>query len=368
LITGEKQLEQGEATALAEQALGRTLSAGEVSSYWLRQSLNYIAGAPADWVRLTWRKWLMVWNVHEIEDSDDFYLYQKWSWLLSLLAFVGNFGVLVVAAAVGVLLTSRRWRQIWLLDAMIVSLALSVALFFVFGRYRFAVTPLLTLFAGAAVAQGIALWKRRATANFAAVAVVIVVTGAFVYWPIAGHRGPSAPGYTYLANAYAADGRIDDAIASAHEALKIDPEYGMAHYNLGNFYAQKGRLDDAMQEYRAAIKAYPRFVDPRGNLANILTMKREIGSAIREYRDALTLSPRESRLHIGLGNALALQGRRDEAIEEFELAVKYNPEVPAAHAGLAQLLADQGRRREAIQHYEEALRLLKAQQSSASGQ
>jgi tetratricopeptide (TPR) repeat protein len=367
-ITGEKQLEQPEATALAEQAAGRTLTPAEVSTYWLKQAGNYIASAPADWLRLTWRKWLLVWNVREIEDSDDFYLYQRWSWLLSLLACVANFGLLAAIAAIGVLLTSKEWRNLWLLYLMILSLALSVALFFVFGRYRFPLTPLLSLFAGAAVLQLNALLKSREAKPLFAAAIVFVLSLGFVYWPVAGRRTPSAPGYTYLANAYAAEDRIDDAIASAHEALKIDPEYGMAHYNLGNFYARKGRLDDAMQEYTQAIKAYPRFIDPRGNLANILTMKRELGSAVREYREALTLSPRESRLHLGLGNALALQGEGDEAINEFKLALKYNPEIPAAHAALAQLLAQAGRRNEAIPHYEEALRLLKSQQNPAGQQ
>jgi tetratricopeptide (TPR) repeat protein len=273
---------------------------------------------------------------------------------------------LVAVAAVGVLLTRSQWRRLWLLYAMIASMALSVTLFFVFGRYRFPLAPLLTLFAGAAIVQLNTLWKERgAKANFVAAGIVLVVSGVLVHWPVAGRRGPSAPGYTYLANAYDAEGRIDDAIASAQEALKIDPEYGMAHYNLGNFYARKGLLDEAMQEYTKAAKAYPRFIDPRGNLANILTMKRDFGRAIREYQDALKLSPKESRLHLGLGNALALQGARDEAIKEFELALKYNPDIPAAHAALAQLLAQQGRRADAIGHYEEALRLLKAQQNTA---
>ena len=69
-IIGEPQLEGNDAARLAERALGRRLSPGEVSGYWLNKSLDYIRTEPANWVRLLGKKWLMVWNAREVEDSD----------------------------------------------------------------------------------------------------------------------------------------------------------------------------------------------------------------------------------------------------------------------------------------------------------
>src|SRR5687768_14676221 len=93
------QFEGSDALRLAENALRRPLTPGEVSDYWFEQSRNYIQSNPAQWLRLLGKKWLLFWNVREIEDSDDFYLYQKWSWLLTVLAGFSHFGVLAPFAA-----------------------------------------------------------------------------------------------------------------------------------------------------------------------------------------------------------------------------------------------------------------------------
>jgi hypothetical protein len=71
-VIGEPQLEGRDARRLAERALGRSLTAGEVSNYWLQKSLNYVRSQPERWLELLGKKWLLVWNAHEIEDSDDF--------------------------------------------------------------------------------------------------------------------------------------------------------------------------------------------------------------------------------------------------------------------------------------------------------
>ena len=71
-VIGEPQLEGKDAKRLAERALGRSLTPGEVSDYWLQKSWDYIRSQPEKWIELLGRKWLMVWNAREIEDSDDY--------------------------------------------------------------------------------------------------------------------------------------------------------------------------------------------------------------------------------------------------------------------------------------------------------
>ena len=145
-VIGEPQLEGKDAQRLAERVLNRSLTPGEVSDYWLQQSWDFIRSQPMKWMELLGKKWLLVWNAHEIEDSDDFYIYQQWSWLLSFLGGINHFGILAPLAALGWWLTRHQWRRLWLLYAMIFALALSVAIFYVFGRYRFPLVPLLSRF------------------------------------------------------------------------------------------------------------------------------------------------------------------------------------------------------------------------------
>jgi hypothetical protein len=128
-IIGEAQLEGSDAKRLAERVQGRTLTPGEVSDYWFKRSTDYIRAQPGHWLGLLGKKWLMVWNAREVEDSDDFYIYRQWSWLLNFLGWFANFGVLAPLAAAGVWFTRAQWRRLWLLYAMILTLAASVALF-----------------------------------------------------------------------------------------------------------------------------------------------------------------------------------------------------------------------------------------------
>src|SRR5258707_7662043 len=241
-VIGEPQLEGNDAARLAERASGRRLSSGAVSDYWLGKSWDYIRAEPTRWFRLLAKKWLMVWNAREVEDSDDFYIYGQWSWLLTFLSWINHFGVLAPLAATGAWISRHEWRRLWLLYAMIVSFALSVAVFYVFGRYRFPLVPLLALFAGNALAELPALYRERGQRAQFAVFSVLLISAAVVNWPIYGCSGPGAAGYNNLSNAYYQQGRVAEAIHTARQALELQPDLGVADYNLGNLYTGQGQF------------------------------------------------------------------------------------------------------------------------------
>ena len=357
VATGDKQFEQQEATLLAEQAMGRALTPGEVSSYWLGRSWNYIRSQPTDWLWLLWRKWRIVWNEREIEDSDDFYIYQKWSWLLTFLGSINHFGVLVPLAALGCVLTWKQRRKLWLLYVLLGTFAVSVTLFYVFGRYRFLLVPMLILFAGAGIVEVIAVCRERQFRRLLWCVAVLVFTGAFVCSPIAGKPGPSAEGYNNLAHAYAETGKIDEAIDIAQLALRVDPTYGVAHYNLGNLYWIRGRLDEAIDQYWEAIRIYPRFAEAYYNLGNVLYMRGELKTAIQHYREAIRIRPRYAEVRYNLGVALTQLGRLDEASEQYSMLLTLRPDDAEAHNNLGHVLYKRGNFGDAIKHYREALRI-----------
>ena len=390
-IIGEPQLEGPDAKRLAEKAVGHELRAGEVSSYWFGQSLDYIKSQPADWLRLLGQKWLLAWNAREIEDSDDFYIYQRWSWLLTWLARINHFGILAPLAAAGVLLTWRRWRDLWLLYAMILSLAASVALFYIFGRYRFPLVPLLVLFAGAAVSEAARLYKKRAWSSLMAGLGALLVAATIVNLPLHGPSGAGAAGYNNLANAYSKQGKLVEAIQAAQRAIAIDPGYGVAHYNLGNFHAQQGKREIAQRHFEEALRLYPNYGDAHSNYGQVLAERGDIENGVAHFRKAIELNPSLSRAHLNLGVALAKQGRLNEAIaplaqaarltpesadasyylgsvyaaqsrygdaaESFKRSLQIEPDFVPAHQSLAQLLLLQGKKDEAMQHHQEAVRL-----------
>lgn len=397
-IIGEPQLEGNDAARLAERALGRRLSPGEVSDYWLGQSLNFIRSGPIQWLRLLTKKWLMVWNVREVEDSDDLYIYRQWSWILMVLSSIGHFGILVPLAAAGVWLTRNKWRRLWLLWAMIVSLALSVALFYVFARYRFPLVPLLALFAGAGVTQLTALYREQKWRSALGALAILVLSGLVVNWPLYGFSGPGGAGYNNLSNAYYKQGEVGQAIQSALKALEVEPDLGVADYNLGNLYAGQGRFDVAKKYFEEAMRIYPNYAEVRANYGQLLAERGDLETGIRYFRKAIELNPGISRAHLNLGVALAKLGRFDEAIPPLQEAAVLTPDAPEAsyylgsvyaaenryadaadafkqallidpgfvpaHQSLARLLALQGNAAEAAAHQQEAMRLMRQGQAA----
>lgn len=389
----ETQLEGTDAQRLAERAAGHELSPGQVSSYWFQRSLDYIKTRPGDWLRLLGKKWFLVWNAREIEDSDDFYIYQNFSRLLAFLSWFSHFGVLAPLGALGVFLTRRQWPRLWLLYAMISALALSVAIFYIFGRYRFPLVPLLVLFAGAAVVEVTRLYQDRNWRSLVGGAAVFFVAAVAVNWPVQGWPGPSAEGYNNLSNAYYKQGRVDEAVSLARKAISLAPEYGIAHYNLGNLLAGQGRFDEAKQHFEEALRLYPNYAEVHSNYGQLLAEHGDIESGTRFFERAVALNPSLSGAQLNLGVALAKQGRMKEAIrplreavrldpgvpqgsyylgsvyaaldryadaaESFERALRIAPNFAPAHQSLAQLLAMQGKTAEAKLHYEEAIRLMK---------
>lgn len=389
----ELQLEGPDAQRLAERAAGRQLSPGEVSSYWLRQAVEYIQAQPGDWLRLLARKWLLVWHGREIEDSDDFYIYRQFSGLLALLAWFAHFGVLAPLAAAGVFLTWRDWRRLWPLYAMLLALAASVAIFYVFGRYRYPLVPLLMLFAGAGMVEAAKLFKQKAWRRLFISALVVLAVAAITNWPVGGATGAGAAGYNNLANAYAKQGKVDEAIKGALRALEVQPSYGVAHFNLGNLYMRQGRRDFARRHFEAALKLLPNYADAHSNYGQLLAEGGDLAGGIGHFQKAIDLDPSIARAYLNLGVALAKSGRMDDALAPlrqavaltpesaeamsylgsiyaaqhryaeaeaaFNQALRLRPDFAPAHGSLAELLALQGRKEQAERHFREASRLMR---------
>ena len=391
-IIGEPQLEGPDAKRLAERALQRSLSPGEVSSYWLGQSFEYIKTQPLDWLRLLVKKWMLLWNGREIEDSDDFYIYSQWSTLLGALGRLNHFGVLAPLAAVGLFVSLGEWRRLWVLDLIILALAGSVAVFYVFGRYRFPLIPLLVLFAGAGSMQIISFYKHRRWNPLFGAMAVFCACAIFTNWPLSEYSGPGAAGYNNLSNAYYKQGRVEEAIQTALKAIEVEPNYGVAHYNIGNIYAGQGKFALAQHHFEEALRIYPNYAEVHSNLGQLLAERGNLPESIEHFRKAIALDSALFRAHLNLGVALAKQGQIDEADAPLREAARLNPQsaetrfylgsvyaaqnrfdfaaqslkealqieanFAAAHESLARVLSAQGKREEAMAHYQEAIRLI----------
>lgn len=354
---GDPAFERVDATRLAERASGRTLSPGEVSAYWRSRALAWIASSPGEWLRLTGRKLLLAWNGVEAMDTVDLATYAERSPLLAACARIVPFGVLAPLGLLGLWLTRQRARELWPLWGMLVVYTASVALFYVVARYRLPLAPVLALFAGAACVEVARAARAAALGRLAVAAAFVTVAAVLCNWPLLSPERMSGRTHANLGGAYAAEGRVAEAIAEYRLALERDPRSAAAHAGLGTLLARRGETTMALEQFEAALESAPDLAASHENLGTALASLGRRDEAIAEFRRALELDPESAGSHFDLGTALAASGESAEARRELELALRLEPTNAQAHNNLGILLASRGELEAAIREFAEALRL-----------
>lgn len=118
-------------------------------------------------------------------------------------------------------------------------------------------------------------------------------------------------------------GRYDKAAVELEKAVKLSPDYGVAHSNLGAQYLRLKRFHDAVAEIRRAIEISGPNANDYSNLAYALLWMEQFDEAIATAREALKLKKDSATAHHVLGLALALEPQtRGEGIAHLEEAAK----------------------------------------------
>lgn len=118
-------------------------------------------------------------------------------------------------------------------------------------------------------------------------------------------------------------GRIDQAIEEYLEALRIEPNFAEARYNLGITLVQKGNFKGAIREYRKAIADYPQYAKAYLSLGSALDELNKLDEAMACYRKAIEIQPDLAEAHNNLAVDLYLKGDYAGAWKEVRLARKY---------------------------------------------
>jgi tetratricopeptide (TPR) repeat protein/tryptophan-rich sensory protein len=161
-----------------------------------------------------------------------------------------------------------------------------------------------------------------------------------------------------LGNMLARDpGRIADAVSRYQAAIRLQPGYADAHYNLGVALGKLGRPAEALGEFEEAVRLEPDSVEARNNLGDSLMREGRTGEAVEQFEAAIRLDPGHARAHYNLGNALSSSGRPAEAAVQYREAVRLDPGHVEAHFNLGNTLALLGRPSEAAAEYSQAVRL-----------
>jgi len=139
----------------------------------------------------------------------------------------------------------------------------------------------------------------------------------------------------------------DKAIAPLQKAIKLQPDNGMGHYELGLALFETGDWKSAAPEFEAAVARAPKWADAHFSLAAVYARIDRVPDAMTELDTTLTLTPDHYRANLLRGRILSLQGNPLGALNNLEKAVQVQPESQEAHLFLADAYGHLGREADA---------------------
>ena len=144
-------------------------------------------------------------------------------------------------------------------------------------------------------------------------------------------------------------GRLDSAESQYKRAIKLDPDYTEAHYNLGLLYEDLQDFKRARTEYSVAVQSG--FFPAHNNLARLHILSKNYPAAVNLLLKGIFLLENDNQftqgkplvrysLYKNLGWARLNQSRYEDAKDALKeaIAIKAIPQQASAHCLLAQAL------------------------------
>lgn len=381
-----------------QETTGRDMKPSEVSRYWSREAMKFIASHPGMELRLLVRKTALFCNGFETPQIESYDLSRGEYGIFRVLRV--NFWMLCSLGLVGMIYSARMWRRSFLITWFIISYSFSIILFFVTARYRVQIAPPLALFAAYAAAEVLPRSfgrSLRALVPLAVFGALLFLTrpglfpfdSDYIRWREHIHEGrrwstlgredralaemdaavalrPHDPeSYVQRAVVYAEAGASAQAVEDYRRALGIDPALPGVHYDLAQELRKERMYLAAVDEYLKAIERDSLMVEAYNNLGITYQLMKDYDGAVRSFRKAIRLNPSYVKAYNNLGAALAESGDINGAISSFTQAIRRDPGYPNSYKNLAIALMQGRRLREAKKALEDYLRLVPGDASAA---
>ena len=92
-----------------------------------------------------------------------------------------------------------------------------------------------------------------------------------------------------------------ETIEALKQAVKINPDYAKAHYNLGLAYGNLGMHKEEIEAYKQAIRIDPDYAKAHNNLGLAYGKSGKYKEAIEAFKQAIRINPDNTEAHYYLG-------------------------------------------------------------------
>jgi tetratricopeptide (TPR) repeat protein len=312
----------------AEKMSGRTLKPGEVSDFWFGEGMEYVKENPSDAVRLFFTKFLLFFDEAENPQSAsmDIQFFSTYYSKLMKFPFPGFYFFLLFAAA-GTFLNRDKRKNFNILLLFLLTYAAASAIFFVIGRFRVPVAPVIIIFAGGGIYSLYTVIKGKKYFELlkpAAVIILLIIINiavvpsfSFSNYDALNHVGKTHfeqgnydqaienyrkslqlndrySTYLLLGNAYAAKKDFRNARTAFMEALKRNPRAELAYFSLGGLEIQMNKPAEALKNYEKAIELNPSFGEAYKNAAILYYMAEDYKPALDYFQKYLSYTDNEN--------------------------------------------------------------------------
>jgi tetratricopeptide (TPR) repeat protein len=152
-------------------------------------------------------------------------------------------------------------------------------------------------------------------------------------------RDPNVRKHKYFQSGmrYFDQGKYPEASIQFSNAVKIDPAYTDAHYQLAQSYLKTEQFVRAFQEFARTVELQPDNYQARIAMTNLLIAGHEFKEAQEQTEVLLQKWPTDPQSYVTLSSLLAAQGNFSGAVEAMQKAIVANPSRWESYLNLALL-------------------------------
>jgi tetratricopeptide (TPR) repeat protein len=152
-------------------------------------------------------------------------------------------------------------------------------------------------------------------------------------------RDPNVKKQKYFesGNRYFDEGKYNEAAIQFLNAVKVDPKFAKAHYQLAETYIRLQAWSDAYRELQRTIELDPDNVKAQLELGNLLMGGRSFVEAEAVAERLLKKDPNNADAYVLQANLAAAQDNRDAAVQDLQKAIALNSNRPEFYVQLAGL-------------------------------